>query len=56
MWSFALISALCCIGMLHGALKQFAESAGSAYFAVSVVRAQPGREPLRYQSRRRKPC
>jgi hypothetical protein len=47
MWTFTLITALCCIGMLHGALKQFATSAGSAYFAVSVVRAQPGRKPVR---------
>lgn len=47
MWSFVivLITALCCIGMLHGVLKQFAVSAGSANFAVSVVQAQ-ARKPV----------
>lgn len=47
MWSLTLITALCCIGILHSALEQFAVSAGSAYLAVSVVRAQPGSKPLR---------
>ncbi|WP_280326792.1 hypothetical protein [Pseudomonas sp. BN102] len=47
MWSFVLITALCCIGMLHSVLEQFAASAGSAYVAVSVVRVQPGCKPLR---------
>ena len=30
MWSFALITVLCCIGLLHRVLEQFAASAGLA--------------------------
>lgn len=49
MWSFVLvlISTLCWIAMLRSVIEQFATSAGSANFAVSVVRAQPGRKPVR---------
>ena len=46
MGSFVLITALCCIGLLHGVLEQFAASAGPAYVAVPVVRAQPGCKPV----------
>jgi hypothetical protein len=47
MWSFASITALCCIGLLHSVLERFAESAGLAYLAVSAVRVQPGGKPVR---------
>lgn len=39
MWNFvlALTTALCCIALLRSVIEQYAVSAGSANFAVSVV-------------------